>query len=63
MIRIKQVILKKKNACKVLQTPREERKGGGILCLFKGEHNAKNIPPPFSIKQYGNLINLQIPEN
>ena len=31
-------------------TPREERKGGGIICIYKKELNIIKIAPPFPIK-------------
>ena len=40
----------KGNSYELTQTPREDRKGGGILCLYKKELNVKKMDPPFVIK-------------
>jgi hypothetical protein len=40
----------KENGYKILQSSREERRGGGVLCLYKEELDVTKIPPPFSIK-------------
>jgi len=39
-----------KNGYKVLLTPRINRIGGGVMCLFKKELNIEKIEPPFTIK-------------
>ena len=38
------------NGYKVIQAPRQSRKGGGIICVYKMELNIEKIKPPFVIK-------------
>ncbi len=40
----------KNNSYEIKHMPRDDRQGGGVICLYKNELKVDKIKPPFPIK-------------